>query len=186
MDIKLKLELVNNGKGIEIKAYNDVLYPLPPDIFAMTLNVYSSNINNPDGILGLDVFDYIVNRRIYNEIYTIHSDELGFGEAENIKDGVYTLELVVNNVQPFTKKFVSVYNVKNELQDVIRDNAYEIKEITEEYIEMQSDKSTGKTEQIRLAMNLYNAIEEAALRNDEVTINDKLYQLNRILKIIKE
>lgn len=185
MDIKLKPELGNKGKEIQIKAYNDELYPLPPEIYRMLLNVYSSNISNPDGIIGLDVFDYIINRRVYNEIYTVTSGQLGFGEGETIKDGVYTLELTIND-QPFTKKFVSVYNLKNELQEVIEQNSYEIKEINEHSVEMQSDSSLGKTEQIRLAMNLYNEIEVAALLQDEVKINDKLFQLNRILKIIKQ
>lgn len=190
-DIILKSQLDNNGREIKVYAFNKDrnIYPLPPEIYNMTLDIYSSQLEDSDGIIGLDVFDYVLNRREYEEIFTITSDILGQGEALPIKDGIYKLELFIegdttSNI--YTDKFVCLYNIRQKLKDVVEQNDYEIEEITEEFVEMQSDSSLGKTEQIRLAVNIYNEIEVAAKKDDEEKVNNKLYQLNRILKIIKE
>lgn len=156
---------------------------LPANIYSMTLDIISSKIPNGQIENKLDIIAYLVNNRIQQEIYTIQSDILGLGNSQTIPDGVYHFNYQVNN--NYTKEHIFlVYNtVEKQVQELLSNVNYDI-EIGNYDISYVGEKSDYDIEQIRLAVTLLDSLKAQTQIPNEVSVNDTLDKLTRLLTII--
>lgn len=168
-----------------IKVYDitPVNESLPQNIFSMTLDIVSSKIPNGQIDNKLDIIAYLQTQRIQKEIYTITSEVLGFSTSQVIPDGVYHLYYTINNIYTVEKAFLVYNTVEKAVNTLLSDVNYKV-EIGNYNISYVGDSSEYDIEQVRLAVTLLDKLKNDTQIPDEVSVNDTLDKLTRLLTII--
>lgn len=180
LDLALVLE-----DSLTIKMYDvtRVTPTLPLEINSMTLNIISAVI--PNGMIPnkLDVIAYLQGNRESQEIYTITSATLGLAESQDIPDGVYHFEYVINNTTIKNHTFLVYQEVEAATKALLTDVNYNV-EIGTYDISYVGDYSDEDLERVRLAAVLLDELYTQTQVPDEVATNDTLDKLQRLLTII--
>jgi len=156
---------------------------LPEDIRSLTLTIVGSTIPGYK-IVDIDVLNYMLHHRVSNELFIITSATLGLGQGANIPDGIYKLELKLNNTI-FARETVAFYAGINEALDMAaHENEFDI-EVTQEGYSFKTNGDKQKCELLAIAYALYWQLMGHTVKENEVAINDSLDKLKRILTLVK-
>lgn len=177
------IAVLEDDYTIKIYDVSNVNETLPSTVYAMTLDIVSSKIPNGQIDNKLDVIAYLSNNRIDREIYTITSETLGLANSQVIPDGVYHLTYQLNNNYTKENTFLVFNTVKKAVDALLEDVNYEIT-IGDYDIEYTGDKSDYDIEKIRLIKTLYDSLLNSTQEPNEVTVNDTLDKITRMLTII--
>ena len=175
-----------NNKGTELIVM-DITKPgipgLPNSIDTLTLGVVSSvipTINLPE----LDVLAYLRRTQRDNELYILTPAVLGLGHSETVPDGIYHMELRMNNQITVTETYVNYYHVLTALTTITDELDFDI-EVTQEGYEFTTEDGGNNAELLAVAWTLYHKMIILAVKEDEVAVNNMLDKLKRILTLIK-
>jgi len=156
---------------------------LPQNIYSMTLDIISSKIPNGQIANKLDVIAYLENQRLQQELYTITSETLGFSNSQIIPDGVYHFYYNINNTISRERVFLVYNTVEKAVNQMLSDVNYKIT-IGDYNVTYVGETCDGDIEQVRLAATLLDELKSYSQVPNEVTVNDTLDKLTRLLTII--
>ncbi len=176
--------LDKNKKTILVYDISSISSSLPAEIYALTLDITSSQIPNGHIINKLDVLTYLKLSRIQKEIFTVTSDILGVGENEVIPDGVYHFFYNINRTITKERIFLIYATVEEEVNKLLEYTNYGINVNSFDY-EYVGDYSDYDIEKVRLAVALLDNLKQQSQDPNEVAVNDTLDKLERLLEIIK-
>jgi len=184
MDIQI-VGITPSKKEIWLYDITPIKPTLPETIHTYTMTISSAKI--PNTVAEIDVIAYLTTNRVKNELYVINSELLGLGSNQIIPDGVYTIDVNINNQYIKQFKFLQYQTIKEKVVDMLNEANYDV-EITNYGVTHVGDSIDSEYDinEARIAKNLLDMLENYTQIPDEVEVNNTIDKLERILTIIKK
>lgn len=157
---------------------------VPEDYTEMKLTIRSIVIPNTGIVADINIIEYIQNKRVDRELYTITPTTLGL-TSTNIPDGYYEFEFSVNSVYVTTKKYIIYQNVLEEYNEVLEDSTTNVD--MNDYGEIRYIEPTTEydMEKIYLVGSVLEELKAQRFDPDEDKVNELVDKAERLLGIIK-
>lgn len=155
----------------------------PDIIYSMTISITSDKIPN-GGTYNFDVNSYILLYKKDRTLYEFTPEILGMSSGSTFEDGVYTIQVNINNNYIKEKKVVKFSNIKNQVEQLLKDTCTEF-DVQKYTVTYKSETTKTNQELILNCIVLLNNIYSLAQEPNDIEINNTITKLNQILTIIQ-
>lgn len=156
---------------------------LPTYITSIKMSITNPSISN-GFISDLDILQYMIQKRVDNEMYKVTSETLGLGTNYDIPDGVYEFKIVINNVEEIKMNIVILNEVIESIKKLTDSFNFDI-DVEDNYMFGSNLPLSNEVLRFNYVMALYLSLMwEIGSEYDPIIVNDHINKLQKILSII--